>query len=45
MDFDRGEYVAKLPKGEETLTDTIDELRTKVEQVRISPDDRVTNKC
>lgn len=33
MDFDRGEYVSKLPGGEEALKETIEELRTKVEQV------------
>lgn len=33
MDFDRAEFVTKLPKGEETLVETIDDLRTKVEQV------------
>jgi hypothetical protein len=34
MDFDRGEYVANLPKGEESVTEMIEELRAKVEQVR-----------
>lgn len=33
MDFDRGEYVANLPKGEESVTEMIEELRGKVEQV------------
>jgi len=33
MDFDRGEYVANLPKGEESVTEMIEELRAKVEQV------------
>lgn len=36
MDFDRGEYVANLPKGEESVTEVIEELRTKVEQVSLS---------
>jgi len=34
MDFDRGEYVANLPKGEGSVTEMIEELRAKVEQVR-----------
>ena len=34
MDFDRGEFVANLPKGEESLIEMIEELRTQVEQVR-----------
>jgi len=34
MDFDRGEYVANLPKGEESVTEMIEGLRAKVEQVR-----------
>jgi hypothetical protein len=33
MDFDRGEYVANLPKGEESVKEMIEELRAKVEQV------------
>ena len=33
MDFDRGEFVANLPKGEESVTEMIEELRAKVEQV------------
>jgi kinetochore protein Mis12/MTW1 len=36
MDFDRGEYVANLPKGEESVTEMIEELRAKVEQVSLS---------
>lgn len=33
LDFDRGEYVANLPKGEESIVEKIEDLRAKTEQV------------
>jgi hypothetical protein len=33
LDFDRGAYVASLPKGEETVLDDLESARKKVEQV------------
>lgn len=33
MDFDRAEHVVALPKGEETVIETIADLRSQVEQV------------
>ncbi|KAK4689348.1 kinetochore protein Mis12/MTW1, partial [Tremellales sp. Uapishka_1] len=35
LDFSRGAYVAALPKGEETLMDSLESLRSKVEQTRL----------
>ena len=34
IDFDRGEYVAALPDGEETVLQDLEKARKKVEQVR-----------
>ncbi|KAK6909605.1 hypothetical protein I203_103626 [Kwoniella mangroviensis CBS 8507] len=35
LDFQRGEYVANLPKGQDTLDENLDEMRLKVEQARL----------
>ncbi|WVF73144.1 hypothetical protein IAT40_007963 [Kwoniella sp. CBS 6097] len=35
LDFARGEYVASLPNGQQALDDSLEELRTKVEQSRM----------
>ncbi|WWD03457.1 hypothetical protein V865_001509 [Kwoniella europaea PYCC6329] len=35
LDFQRGEYVANLPKGQDTLDGNLDEMRLKVEQARL----------
>ncbi|KAL7418352.1 hypothetical protein Q5752_006810 [Cryptotrichosporon argae] len=35
LDFARGQHVASLPKGEETLSERLEKLRTTVEQYRL----------
>lgn len=36
LDFRRGQYVAALPGGEASVVASLDALRAKVEQVRLS---------